>query len=55
MGTEDVKRVMQLIKDAQSSGRSKNEITATFQAAGIIDKNGNLKNPYREIYIPSEE
>lgn len=55
MGTEDVKRVMQLIRDAQTVGRSKDEITATFQAAGIIDKKGNLKNPYQHIYIPSEE
>ena len=55
MGTEDVKRIMQLIKVAQTSGRSKHEITATFRAAGIIDKKGNLKHPYQGIYIPTKK
>lgn len=52
MSTEDVKRIMGLIEKAQANQRSTQEITATFQAAGIIDKKGNLKHPYKEIYIP---
>ena len=52
MSNEDIKRMVGLLKDAQANPRSKKDITATFRAAGIIDKNGNLKNPYKDIYIP---
>ena len=42
-----------LVKQAIKNRRSKEEITATFQAAGIIDKNGELKHPYKNIKIPA--
>jgi hypothetical protein len=52
MSSEDIKRMVGLLKEAQSNPRSKKEIAATFEAAGIIDKKGNLKKPYKDIYIP---
>ncbi len=52
MDHEDIGRIMNLLKEAQIHPRSKAEITANFEAAGIIDKNGNLKTPYKNIYIP---
>jgi hypothetical protein len=52
MSNEDIKRMVGLIKEAQTNPRSKKEITDTFEAAGIIDKKGNLKKPYKGIFIP---
>ena len=52
MSNEDLKRMVGFLKEAQKSPGSKEEITQTFEAAGIIDKKGNLKNPYKNIYIP---
>lgn len=52
MSSEDINRMVDLLKRAQNNPRSKKEITATFEAAGIIDKKGNLKKPYKDIYIP---
>ncbi len=42
-----------IVKHALKNRRTKEEITATFQAAGIIDKNGKLKSPYKNIKIPA--
>jgi hypothetical protein len=53
MSNEDIKRMVGLLKEAQTNPRSKKEITATFEAAGIIDKKGNLKKPYKNIHIPA--
>jgi signal transduction histidine kinase len=55
MSVEETSRITRLVKDAIKDSRSKNEITATFQDAGIIDKHGDLKAPYKEISIPVEE
>ena len=52
MSSEDAKRILGHIKKAQTIPRSKKEIIATFLSAGIIDKNGKLKDPYKDIYIP---
>lgn len=52
MSNEDIKRMVGLLKEAQTNPRSKKEITANFEEAGIIDKKGNLKKPYKDIYIP---
>lgn len=52
MSQEELKKMVSLLKKAQTNTRSKEEITATFEAAGIIDKNGNLKDPYKNIRIP---
>ena len=41
-----------IIKDAIKHPRSRKEITKTFQDAGIIDINGDLKEPYKDIKIP---
>ena len=55
MGTEDLKRLQGKIKAALKEKRSKEEITLTFKAAGIIDHKGNLKEPYQNIYFPEEK
>ena len=55
MSVEETRRITRLVKDAIKDSRSKNEITATFQDAGIIDKHGDLKAPYKEISIPVEK
>ena len=40
-----------IVKHALKNRRSKEEVTATFQAAGIINKNGELKYPYKNLKI----
>ena len=52
MRNNDTQRLISLIQDAQHKKRNKKAIKATFQGAGIIDKNGNLKSPYKNIYFP---
>jgi len=55
MSTEETDRIITLVKDALKEKRSKEEIFETFKEAGIITKNGNLKSPYKEIFIPAEK
>ena len=55
MSIDETDRIIKLIKDSIKQNRSKREIIETFKDAGIITKNGNLKSPYKEIYIPSEK
>jgi|GEM_PF-2324819 hypothetical protein len=55
MSIDETDRIIKLIKEAIKQNRSKREIIETFKDAGIITKNGNLKSPYKEIYIPSEK
>lgn len=55
MSNEDLKRMVGLLKEAQAKPRSKKEITKTFLDAGIIDKKGNLKEPYQDIFIPGKK
>lgn len=55
MSIEETNRVIRLIKEAIKENRSKKEIFETFKDAGIINKSGNLKAPYKEIYIPAEK
>jgi hypothetical protein len=55
MSAEETDRIIILVKEAIKNKRSKEEIFETFKGAGIITKNGNLKAPYKEIYIPSEK
>jgi signal transduction histidine kinase len=55
MSVEETNRIIRLVKDAIKDNRSKREIIVKFQDAGIIDKQGNLKSPYKEIYIPVEK
>ena len=52
MGTEDIKRLKKLIQTAKKDKRSEKEIFNTFKNAGIIDKNGDLKDPYKDLQIP---
>ena len=44
--------LIKLVKQAIKHPRSKEEITRTFQDAGIIDKSGNLKHPYKDLKMP---
>jgi len=55
MSTQDAQQLINLLKAAQKDKRSKEDIKETFEGAGIIDKNGNLKHPYKKIYFPSEK
>lgn len=55
MSVEETDRIIRLVKEAIKGNRSKKEIIVTFQDAGIIDKRGDLKSPYKEIYIPAEK
>ncbi len=55
MNLEETNRIIQMVKDAIKGNRTKREITANFKDAGIIDKNGDLKTPYKKIFIPIEK
>ncbi len=55
MSTNDAQRLISILKAAQKDKRSSKDIKETFEGAGIIDKNGNLKHPYKKIYFPSEK
>jgi hypothetical protein len=55
MSAEETDRIITIVKEAIKKERSKEEIFETFKDAGIITKNGNLKAPYKEIYIPFEK
>lgn len=55
MSAEETIRIIKLVKEALKEKRSKNEIFENFKDAGIITKNGNLKAPYKEIFIPVEK
>lgn len=54
MSSEETKRILKLIKKALREKRSEEEIFKTFKDAGIITEKGNLRAPYKEIYIPVE-
>ena len=53
MSAQDTQRLINIIKQAQKTARTKEAIKSTFEGAGIIDKNGNLKRPYKKIYFPA--
>jgi hypothetical protein len=55
MSAEETDRIINLVKEAIQQERSKEEIFENFKDAGIITKNGNLKSPYKDLYIPSEK
>lgn len=55
MSLEETNRILKLIQEAIKVKRSKKEIFETFRDAGIITEKGNLKSPYKEIYIPVEK
>jgi hypothetical protein len=55
MNTEETLRIIKIISEAIKEERSKVEAYETFRDAGIISKNGNLKSPYKDIYIPAEK
>jgi protein involved in temperature-dependent protein secretion len=55
MSAEETERIINLFKEAIKQERSKEEIFENFKDAGIITKNGNLKSPYKDLYIPSEK
>ncbi len=55
MSLEETDRLTKLIRKAINEKRSKKEIFETFKDAGIITEKGNLKSPYKKIYIPVEK
>ena len=55
MSTEETIRIKSLFTEAIEEERSREEVFEIFIDAGIITKKGNLRAPYKEIYIPSEE
>lgn len=55
MSIEETDRITRLVKEAIKEKRSKKEIFDTFKGAGIITKSGNIKSPYKEIFIPVEK
>lgn len=52
MSTEEVDKLLDIVKKAIKQKRTREEIAKTFEDAGIITKKGNLKGPYKQIYIP---
>lgn len=52
MGSDDTMRLLELVKQARRKPRSKKAIKKTFTEAGIITKKGNLRRPYKDIFIP---
>jgi hypothetical protein len=55
MSLEETDRILKLIQKAIKEERSQKEIVETFKNAGIITEKGNLKAPYKDIYIPAEK
>jgi hypothetical protein len=55
MSLEETERILKLIQKAIKEKRSKKEIFETFKDAGIITKKGNLKAPYKELFILVEK
>ena len=51
----NTQRLIKLAKKAQKTPRSKADITATFKGAGIINREGKLKKPYINIYLPGKK
>jgi hypothetical protein len=47
----ETQRLIGIFKEAIKYPRSREEITKNFQDAGIIDENGDLKEPYKDISI----
>lgn len=55
MSAEESIRIIKLLTEAIKENRTKDEAFKTFKGAGIITEKGNLKSPYKDIYIPSEK
>lgn len=55
MSAEESIRIIKLLTEAIKENRTKEEAFETFKDAGIITEKGNLKSPYKDIYIPSEK
>lgn len=51
MTREEQKRIKDLAVKALKENRSKEEILETLQNAGIIDKAGRVKSPYKEVFV----
>jgi len=48
---ENITHILQIIQNAIDNPRSKEEIKLNFINAGIIDEQGNLIEPYKDIYL----
>ena len=55
MCTEELKKLNELANKTRKEKRSKEDIADTFRAAGIIDSNGSLKSPYKNIFVSSQD
>ena len=55
MSTEESIRIIKLLTEAIKENRTRDEAFENFKDAGIITEKGNLKSPYKDIYIPSEK
>ena len=52
MSADELKKLKQIAEKTRKEARTKQEIQDTFQSAGIVDSEGNLKNPYKNIFDP---
>lgn len=52
MKVGDYERILNLVLNKLKNTRSKEEIKNTFLGMGLIDLDGNLKDPYKNIYFP---
>ncbi len=50
MSIEDSNRISDYFQSILEHPRSFNEIKTTFEAAGFIDKNGNVLEPYDKVF-----
>ena len=52
MSLEETERIVKLLKGELKKGRTRKEAFEAFKNAGIITEKGNLRYPYKKIYIP---
>jgi len=55
MTTTEARRIIRLLKETAREERTREEITQTFIEAGIITAKGNLREPYKELFVPQEK
>ena len=51
MSREEQIQFQNIAKEALKANRSKEEIMKSMQGAGIIDKDGNVNEPYTKVLI----
>jgi len=53
MSSEETQRLIEIVKYDLEHPRSVAQIKKTFEAAGFIDKDGNILAPYENVFITS--